>query len=163
MFISFYKNFKNFKIYESKISNTLSHHSGAVNQIILLKDGRLASSSNDKKIIIYNKENYSIELKIDKFDSEVSNIIQINNGNIIASLTSGFIYILKLASTSYEIIQKIQAHGSCVRKTIEIKDGRLISCSDDKTIKIWKLNNNQYILENTLNQYSKTEFISILE
>ena len=160
MFISFYKNFK---IYKSKIINTLSNHSDAVNQIILLKDGRIASSSNDKSILIYNKENYSIELKIDNFDSIVFNIIQASNDYIIASLTSGFIIILKLNSTSYEIKQKIQAHNNYIRKTIEMKDGKLISCSDDKTIKIWKLSNNQYILENTLNQYSTTPFSSILD
>jgi len=159
MFISFYKNFK---IYKSKIINTLSNHSDAVNQIILLKDGRIASSSNDKSILIYNKENYSIELKIDNFDSIVFNIIQASNDYIIASLTSGFIIILKLNSTSYEIKQKIQAHNNYIRKTIEMKDGKLISCSDDKTIKIWKLSNNQYILENTLNQYTTTPFSSIL-
>ena len=44
-----------------------------------------------------------------------------------------------------------------------MKDGKLISCSDDKTIKIWKLNNNQYILENTLDQYNITRFSSILD
>ena len=104
MFISFYKDFNNFKIHQSTISNTLTHHTDAVNQIILLKDGRIASSSNDHNILIYNKENYSIELKIDKLDNIVFNILQINNGNIIASLTSGFIYNLKLTSNSYEIL-----------------------------------------------------------
>ena len=76
---------------------------------------------------------------------------------------SGYILILQLTSTSIKIMQKIIAHKACVRKTIEIKDGRLISCSWDKTIKIWKFDNNQYILENTLNQYSKSRFSSILD
>ena len=90
--------------------------------------------------------------------------MQAKNGNIIASLTSGFILIIKLISISYKLIQKIKAHNNeSVRKTIEIKDGRLISCGDDKTIKIWKFNNNKYILENTLKQYSKTVFSSILD
>ena len=76
--------------------------------------------------------------------------MQTKNGNIIASLSWGFILVIKLTSTSYEIIQKIKAHDKTVEKTIEIKDGRLISCAKDKKMKIWKYFNNQYILENIL-------------
>ena len=76
--------------------------------------------------------------------------MQTKNGNIIASLSWGFILVIKLTSTSYEIIQKIKAHDKTVEKTIEIKDGRLISCAEDNKMKIWKYNNNKYILENIL-------------
>ena len=62
----------NFKIYESKIIKTLSHFSFSfINQIILLKDGRLASSFFNRSIIIFNKENYTIELEIEYLDSHV--------------------------------------------------------------------------------------------
>ncbi len=165
--ISFSKdNFQNknkFQILESKILNKLVKHKSAVNHIILLEDGRIASSSNDNTILIYNKDNNKIELKIENKEY-IFYIIQAVNGYIIASETTGSILIYKLTSlTSYELIQKIKAHNGYVRKTIEIEDRRLISCSDDKTIKIWKFNNNQYILENTLNQYNKTEINSVIE
>ena len=153
---------KMFNISESKISNTLTVHKGEVNQIILLKDRRIASSSNDRSIIIYNKENYTVELKIDNLEKEVFNIMQANNGYIIATLTSGSILIFKLTSlTSYELIQKIMAHNGYVRKMLELEDNKFISCSDDKTIKIWKFNDNQLMLENTLN--NKDKISSILE
>ena len=145
-----------FNISESKISNTLTEHKGEVNQIILLKDRRIASSSNDRSIIIYNKENYTVELKIDHLEKEVFNIMQANNGYIIATLTSGSILIFKLTSlTSYELIQKIMAHNGYVRKMLELEDNKFISCSDDKTIEIWKFNDNQLMLENTLNNKDK--------
>ena len=59
---------KKFNILNSNISNTFNFHSDYINQIILLKDGRIASSSNDKSIIIYNKINYSIQLQIKNLD-----------------------------------------------------------------------------------------------
>ena len=91
-------------------------------------------------------------MEIGNLDQRICDLIQTNNGNIIASFTRGFIFVFKLNSTSYELIQKIKAHDDAcdVEKTIEIKDGRLISCSNDNTIKIWKYNNNKYTLENIL-------------
>jgi WD40 repeat protein len=152
-----------FQILESKILNKLAEHKSDVNHIILLEDGRIASSSNDNTILIYNKDNNKIELKIENEDT-IFYIIQAVNGYIIASETTGSILIYKLTSlTSFELIQKIKAHNGYVRKTIEIEDRRLISCSDDKSIKIWKFIDNQYILENTLNQYNKSEINSVIE
>jgi len=142
----------NFKIYKLKKTKTFSLQVGAAEKITLLKDGRLAFAIYDglNSILIYNTDNYSIDLKIDNLDNKVKDLIQSKTGNIIISLISGFILVIKLTSTSYEIIQKINAHNQTLEKTIEIKDGRLISCSDDKRMKIWKYNNNQYILENIL-------------
>ena len=142
----------NFKINKLKKIKTFSLQVGAAEKILLLKDGRLAFAIYDglNSILIYNTENYSIDLEIDNLDNKVKDLIQSKTGNIIISLISGFILVIKLTSTSYEIIQKINAHNQTLEKTIEIKDGRLISCSDDKKMKIWKYNNNQYILENIL-------------
>ena len=142
----------NFKIYKSKKIKTFSLQEGDAEKIIFLKDGRLAFAINDSlnSILIYNIDNYSIDLKIDNLDNRVKDLIQTKTGNIIISLNSGFILVIKLTSTSYEIIQKIEAHDQTVEKTIEIKDGRLISCSKDKKMKIWRYNNNQYILEKIL-------------
>ena len=142
----------NFMINKLKKIKTISLHTGAPEKIILLKDGRLAFAFYDNlnSILIYNTNNYSIDLKIDNLDNRVTDLIQTYNGNIIISLITGFILVIKLTSTSYEIIQKIKAHDQTVKKTIEVKDRRLISCSEDKKIKIWKYNNNLYTLENIL-------------
>ena len=147
-----------FKIYKSKIIKTFSYSSGIIEKIVLLKDGRLALSSSSKSneyiysILICDMINYSIDIEIGNLNHRVFDLMQINNGNIIASLTWGFILVFKINSNSYELIQKIKAHDDActVEKTIEIKDGRLISCSKDCTIKIWKYNNKKYILENQL-------------
>ena len=152
---------KKFNIINLKISNTLTYHLNYVNQIILLQDGRIASSSSDKSILIYNKENYSVELEIKDLNDCVYNIIQGSNGYIFASIRYGLISIFKLTSlTSYQNVQNIKEHNKGVNKIIELKDGRFVSCSNDKTIKIWKFNN-QLILEKTINHIN--EINSILE
>ena len=51
IFISYYK--QKFNIIDNNISNILNYHLDTVNQIILLKDGRIASCSNDKSIIMF--------------------------------------------------------------------------------------------------------------
>ena len=151
-----------FNILNNKISNTLNHHTNYINQIILLQDGRFASSSSDNSIIIYNKENYSIQLQIQNLISCVYNIFQSNNGYIFALISNGTISIFKLISlNSYQNIQNIKAHNYSVRKIIELKNGRYISCSFDKTIKIWKFNNNELLLDKIINQ--DNEISNIIE
>ena len=145
----------------SNKSQTLEKHTNIVNQIILLKDGRIASSSDDKSILIYNKEMDKDELTI-KLDDKVLNIMQSNDGYIFASLESGSISIIKLNTlNSYQLIQSVKEHQESVNKIIQIKDGRFISCSNDKTIKIWEFSNEKLILNKTLNE--DNEINSIIE
>jgi WD40 repeat protein len=159
------ENIKNFNVLNSKIYNKLTYHKDAINQIILLKNGRIASSANDKSILIYDKEMNNIQLSINNnLKSNVLNIMQSNEGYIFASLDSGSILIYKLnSSNSYQLIQDIKGHDDRVTKIIQIKDGRFISCSNDKTIKIWKFLNEQLILDETLNEYEETGISSIIE
>ena len=160
IFISYYE--QKFKFTKNDIFKILNYHSDIINQIILLKDGRIASCSNDKSIIIYNKEDFNVQLKIEFKDENnnsnekdnncILNIMQANNDYIFASFYSGNISIIKLTSlTSYQIIQNINAHKEIVRKIIELKDGRFVSCSQDKTIKIWKFINDELIIDKIIN------------
>ena len=162
IFIDYYK--LKFSSLDNCKSKTLNYHSDVVNQIILLKDGRIASSSNDKSIIIYNQEDFSVQLQIKNFDSEVLNIMQGSNDYIFASLYSGNISFFKLNPNNSNLnIQNIKAHKDIVRKIIELKDGRYVSCSEDKTIKIWKFINNNLILDRTINVDSLKKGVSSIE
>ena len=131
----------------------------------MLNDGRLASSSSDKSILIYNKDNYSVDLKIENSESEIFDIIQAKNGYIIAGLsTIGKILTYEIDSlTSYKNIQNIKAHSGSVKKILELKNGKIASCSDDKTIKIWNFSDNNLILEKTFDKYNTTGISNILE
>ena len=95
------KNQYNYK--HSTLSNNIKiikNHSNYVNNIIMLKDGRLCSCSSDQKIIIYNKF-YESDITI-KDNANIYYHSQLSNGNII-------------------------------------------SCCKDNTLKIYKINNNDYI------------------
>ncbi len=167
-FVSFYNNNKEiinenkkFNIKNSKIYKTLDKHKDTVNQIILLKDGRIASSSNDQSILIYNKEMDNVELTIN-LESNVLNIMQSNDGYIFASLDSGSISIFKLNTlNSSQLIESVEEHKKLVSKIIQIKDGRFISCSYDKTIKIWNFLNEKLTLNKSLDE--DNEISSIME
>ncbi len=158
------ENIKNFNVLKYEFYKPLNYHKDTVNQIILLKDGRIASSSNDKSILIYDKEMKDIQLSINNLKSNVLNIMQSNEGYIFASLDSGSILIFKLlSSNSYQLIQEIKGHNARVTKIIQIKDGRFISCSNDKTIKIWNFLDEELILDKTLNEYKESGISSIIE
>jgi exonuclease VII small subunit len=54
----------NFNLLHSNIFSNVNKHTDKINQIIILKDGRIASSSNDSSILIYNKEMNNIDIMI---------------------------------------------------------------------------------------------------
>ncbi len=158
------KKIPKFNLSNSNIFSNLNKHTNKINQIIILKDGRIASSSNDSSILIYNKEMNNVDLMIKEHSKCIFNIYQSSNGNILECCAGGLISIYELTSLySYKCIQSFIAHDKGVGNIIEIKDGRFISCSDDKKIKIWKLKNNQLIFENILVEYIQNYFSNILE
>ena len=132
----------------------LKNHYRAVTNILILKDGRLASSSDDQNIIIYKKKEYTEQCKIIEHTGSVSYFTQISNDNIVSCSSDNSIKIFKLISeTEYQALQTLTGHSSVVTKVIEDNNNNLISCSDDHTIKIWNYNqsNQNYSLSKTIN------------
>ena len=101
----------NYKIYKPQKIKVLSLHEGVAKKIILLKDGKFAFAIYEDddliSILIYNMDYYSTDLEIDNLDNVLTDLMQIKNNNIIVSLISDFILIIKLDSTSYKIILKL--------------------------------------------------------
>ena len=73
--------------------------------------------------------------------------------------------IIKLiGEDKYQIEQTLQAHTNYVDKIIEIKENILISISRDKTMKIWKLNNeNKFECIKTINFQNSESNCNILK
>lgn len=112
---------------------SLNNHSSYVNNIIILKDGRLCSCSSDQKIIIYNK-NFEIEATI-KDNANIYYHSQLSNYDIISCCKDNTLKIYSIYG--YNLIYVLRGHNMPVLKMIEVK-GKIISSAWDKTIKVWE-------------------------
>jgi len=129
--------------------------------IKLLKNGNLLAK-NDRKLILFNKENFNYEIIIEEEDEDnkdlaIVDFISINNNSFCYSINNDLKIIQLIQNNEYKIIQILKGHTNTIRKILVIKDNILISCSMDKTIKIWELDiiNNKYQLKSStiMNDY----------
>ena len=135
--------------------NYNSFHKEKISLLYILKDGRLASSSEDQKLNIYNENIKSIDLSI-KHKYPISSFLQLYDEKIIiCSSKNSNMTIIKLKNKNqYEIIQEINMGDMGVQvdfKIRESKDNELIAIYNGRIIRnqitIWKLNkNNKYEL-----------------
>ena len=222
-------NSKDIFIYETNskgeyyISQSLSNHDDSISSIIELEDGKVVSSSKDKKIIIWeeNKKskqylliqeikkekpikslmalnnfqfayifqednalirimgaNYEMNEKTGLTSKKFSDLYQLkihkgkvnclcllNNGYIVSgggdekNITDHDLYIWKFFENNYKISQCVlNAHDSDISCIIQLRDGNVATSSKDRSVKIWKINNNMengisLILLDNLNHY----------
>ena len=125
-----------------------THH---INNIILLKDGRLASSSSDKTIRIYDKNTYKETITLKGHTSFVEYISQDQETeNLLSCSNDRSIRIWEKTEKTFECIKILEnAHNDSITKVIPIDWQRMASCSRDMTIKIWE-KNSPYELLTTL-------------
>ena len=129
-----------------------NHHVLSVVCLILLKDGRIASCSNDCKIIIYNKENYEPDLIIEEHKNFVVCIIQLCSGILASCSYDKTIKLFNINEKEYKVMQTLK-HNDAVFKIIELKNEYLVSSSDDKLINFYKKYNNEYKLDFKIKTY----------
>lgn len=122
----------------------ITEHTRVVSALALLHDGRLASSSVDGTIKIFNLKAYKCEITINKENIQYPFLSVLNNGNILTSSSRGDILIYSVSKDNYELVHKITSgHGSgnwnssWISVVIQISNNRIASGSSDKTIKIW--------------------------
>ena len=102
-----------------------------VNSLLLLKDKRIATCSQEGIIKIFNPfKNYHCDEVIETESKTISSICQLDNGTIVSSSYNKSIQIGAF------IIK--EAHNDWINKVITLPNNRIASCSNDKTIKIWK-------------------------
>ena len=122
----------------------LNNHSKAIICLILMKDGRLVSGSNDNSIMIYNKISYTPDLVIKEHDNPVLCIIQLSSGVLASSSEDKTIKLFKIDNDKYEILQILNYHTKAIWKIIELKDKSLASCSEDCSIIFYVKDNLEY-------------------
>ena len=157
-------NFNDELFFDRTKYKTIKSHNDSVQCIICLKDGRLASSSNDSTIKIYDLNTFKCQITIKEHLDSVFYITQLKNGNLVSSSEDSTIKIFKLLPNSkYNLIQTLNGHLNAVMKTIELSNLKLMSCSTDEKIKIWSKGkkNNLYECETTILENEK--IYSILE
>ena len=137
----------NNKLINNNVYKIFGREDNYIFSMNILKDGRLIASI-EEKIIIFNKNDFSVDLEIDEFNSTIYYFTVVDNDRIIAS--SGKIYIIKLLDKNkYEIIQTIkseQLDDSNYLKIIQIKNNNLLLGSywnglDANLIEVYKYNN----------------------
>ena len=142
------KNKKNNNITINYNKNYLTTHLHTLEvfTLLILQDGRLSSSSDDGKLIIYNKNNKDADLIISEHDKDtLSYHIQLKNGNLVTCSYNHSIKIIQLiGKKNYKLFQPITKHTDKVLKILEYKENNIISCSYDKTMKIFILENDIY-------------------
>ena len=136
-----------YKNYDIKLKNPiriLNNHTGIVWCLIFMKDGRLASGSEDQSIIIYNLKTYKPDLTIKEHKGQVYCIVQLSTGILASCSTDKSIKLFNIKGNEYEIIQTINHHTKTVFKILELKNNNLLSCSDDCFITIYSKQNSDY-------------------
>lgn len=126
-----------------------------INCLCFLKDGRLVSCYYNG-IVIYNKQNYQSELRIQT--GSVFSVCGLLNGNLASGGDDKLIKIWKIKGSYYELNHTLKGHNNWVNKVIELEDGRLCSCSDDETIRIWN-NKSNYQCIQTLTKHGEIKSI----
>ena len=119
---------------------TIQEHSGTIICLKILKDGRLASSSNDTNLNIYSKKNFDLQIKINIHTGPIYFFTQLQNGKIITTSSDKTMKIISLIDeNNFKVDQILEGHNDRINKVIEKNKNIIISFSRDKTMRIWNL------------------------
>ena len=136
--------YNNFDIKLKNPIHILNDHKETISCAIVLKDGRFATCSKDKSIIIYNNKTYKPDLIIKEHNDYVRYLLQLSNGMLASCSDDKTIKIFNIKYNNYDIFQTLNNHADCVNKIIEINNNNLFSCSDDSSIIGYSKDNDKY-------------------
>ncbi|MBS1988026.1 WD40 repeat domain-containing protein [Candidatus Dependentiae bacterium] len=123
--------------------STLEGHTGWVNCIKQLNDGRLTSGSRDKTIKVWDLNTNRCFVTLEGHAGSVKCIKQLNDGRLVSCSCDRTIKLWDLNTN--RCVATLEGHKSGVNCITQLNDGRLASCSDDGTIKLWNLDTNRCV------------------
>ena len=145
-----YKNLTKKKFFDSEnlilneIKNFNDHEKQKIFKIIELNNNSIATFSFYKIVIYDSKMNKKIEINLDKNKNDkFENICELKN-NILCACTWKNIYLYKITSNNYNLLQKINFGTS---KIFELKNSKIIFHDTNDDFHIMKINNEKYELE----------------
>ena len=114
--------------------HVLQYHTEPIFCSAVLKDGRIATGSKDKEIIVFNNKTFKPDLTIKEHNGVVVNMIELSTGYLASCSEDKTIKIYDVGLKTYKVIQTLKDHTGWVSKIIELKNKQLVSCSKDKTL-----------------------------
>ena len=151
--ISPYNLYDNYNIENKNPIYNLQNNNSGIYWLCLLKDGRLVSCTSDRKIIIYNKNNFKSDIVIEnEFNDAISFITQLSSGLLVSCCDDTKIKFFKIEELQYKLIQTLEHHKDDVYYLIELKNKNLVSCSRDRYINFYLKDNNLYKFEYNLQE-----------
>ena len=114
--------------------HVLQYHTEPIFCTAVLKDGRIATGSKDKEIIVFNNKTFKPDLTIKEHNGVVVNMIELSTGYLASCSEDKTIKIYDVGLKTYKVIQTLTDHTGWVSKIIELNNKQLVSCSKDKTL-----------------------------
>ena len=124
------------------VDRTLKGHTDSVTCVIQLSDGRIASSSFDKSIIIWDINSCSPAQQLTGHTGVVNCIIQLKDSRIASVSKDRMIKLWDLQSY-YSCTQNLIGHEEGICSIIQLKDGNLVSVSE-RSIFLWDITTVQF-------------------
>ena len=137
-------NYNNFDIKLKEPLHQVKYHTYGIYCATVLNDGRFATGSADKSIIIYNNKTFKPDLTIKEHSSYVYSLIQLSSGILCSGSDDKTIKLYNINGNTYNVLQTLSYHTNGISKIIELRNKKLVSCSYDNTIIFYFKENNQY-------------------
>ena len=129
-----------------------------------LKDGRLISCSTSGEVVIYKKNNFEIQQSIILNSGEINSLTELNDGYLIICCDQDIKLLKLFDNNKCRVEGTIGAHTNFIYKFIEIKKYIFVSISKDKTMKIWKINDNKnLVIDKSIEFQEKNSSSNILK
>ena len=137
----------------SAITNNkiLNENSDLIFSVLFLKDGRMASCSDDKTMKIYNIINdYDCDITIRKHRGLIYSLLVLKDGRLASCSSDRSIKIYDINNMNYHCDITIRGHSDSVSYICQLENEQLFSCSFDRTIKLWTLFQVSFRLDYTI-------------
>lgn len=146
---------------EMTLTQSKKVHKDWIGDLLLLKDGRIASCSGDKTIQIYNKNMDLIDMTLFGHEMGVRYLSQLDNGLLLSASIDCNIKVWDINKTTHQCIATLKGHEHWLRKVIPISKNRIASCGQDGTFRIWEATYPYSCLKTV--KLEKNDCISIIE
>ena len=124
-----------------KCTHSLKGHSETIFCLLILKDGKIASGSEDNSIRIWDpKENFQCIKTLYGHNGKVYAIVLLKDEKIVSGSQDKSIKIWD-PNNDFLCIKTLWGHSKSIYCLLILKDGKIASGSSDNSIKIWDPNN----------------------